>query len=160
MARGRRNAHRVDMNNTRGPDRVLLIGAAVVAVIVVGAAVVALTRSEPATLDPSTPEGTAQRYVQAVLDDDNRTVHDLLLEEDCQVGPHYYGNQSVRARLVDSSVEGDTAVVEIELNHSSGSPLFGGYNWQERAQIELELTADGWKVLERSWPYFYCEVTK
>jgi hypothetical protein len=148
------------MNETCGPDRVLLIGAIVVAVIVVGAALVALTRSEPATLDPTTPEGTAQRYVQAVLDNDNRTVYDLLLDEDCRVGPRYYGNESVRARLIDSSVDGDTAVVDIELSYSSGSPMFGGYNWQEHAQIDLELTAEGWRVLARSWPYFPCEVTK
>ncbi|MFP5330822.1 MAG: hypothetical protein ACLGHX_00440, partial [Acidimicrobiia bacterium] len=74
-----------------GGDRVLLIGA-----IVVVAALVALTRSEPATLDPSTPEGTAQRYVQAILDGDNATAEDMVLEENCDIGPRFFGDQTVR----------------------------------------------------------------
>jgi hypothetical protein len=148
-------------NSTRGPDRVLLIGAIVVGVIVIGAALVALTRSEPAALDPNSPEGTAQRYVQAVLDGDSITVRDLLLEgEDCDLGPRYVGNNTVRARLIDTAVDGDTAVVEIDVIFSGGDPLFGGYGYEERAQIELELTADGWRVDPNSWPYFFCEVNR
>ena len=149
------------MNDTKsGPDRVLLIGAIVVAVIVVGAALVALTRSEPATLDPSTPEGTSQRYVQAVLDGDHATVESLLLNEDCDVDPRYYGNQTARARLIDSTTTGDNAVVDIELAFSGGDPLFGGYGYTESAQIELESTEDGWKVDPGSWPYYPCEVPR
>jgi hypothetical protein len=149
------------MNDTKsGPDRVLLIGAIVVAVIVVGAALVALTRSEPATLDPSTPEGTAQRYVQAILDGDTVTAESLLLEEDCDVGPRHYADETVRARLVDSTTTGDTAVVNIELTFSGGDPLFGGYGYTESAQIELKSTDDGWKVDPDSWPYYPCEVPR
>ena len=150
------------MNDTKtGPDRVLLIGAIVVAVIVVGAALVALTGSEPVTYDPTTPEGTAQRYVQAVLDGDHAAVESFLLEEeDCEVGPHYYGDQTVRARLIDATTTGDTAVVDIELTFSGGDPLFGGYGYTESAQIELESTADGWRVDPDSWPYYPCEVPR
>lgn len=161
MARTASEAHRGGMNNTKlGPDRVLLTGAIVVAVIVIGAALVALTRSEPATLDPTTPEGTAQQYVQAVLDGDNATAKSLLLEENCDVDPRYFGDQTVRARLVDSTTDGATAVVDIELIYSGGDPLFGGYGYEERAQIELEMTADGWRVDPDSWPYFPCEVNR
>ena len=149
------------MNDTKsGPDRVLLIGAIVVAVIVVGAALVALTRSEPAMLDPATPEGTAQRYVQAVLDGNHATAESLLLDDDCDVGPRYYGDQTVRARLIDSTTTGDTAVVDIELAFSGGDPLFGGYGYTESAQIELESTGEGWKVDPDSWPYYPCEVPR
>lgn len=153
-------AHAGGMNDTRGPDRVLLIGAIVVAVIVVGAALVALTRSEPATLDPSSPEGTAQQYVQAVLDGDNATAQDLLLEDDCQPGPRYFGDETVRARLVDSQVDGEMATVEIELVFSGGNPLFGGYGYEDHAQIRLEMTEEGWRVGPDSWPYFPCEVDR
>jgi hypothetical protein len=121
---------------------------------------VALTRSEPTALDPSSPEGTAQIYVQAILDGDQSTVRDLLLEDGCDVGPRYFGNQTVRARLIDSSVDGDTAVVDIDLIFGGGDPLFGGYGYEERAQIELELTDDGWRVDPDSWPYFPCEVDR
>jgi hypothetical protein len=149
------------MNDTNsGPDRVLLVGAIVVAMIVVGAALVALTRSGPATLDPATPEGTAQRYVQAILDGDHVTAESLLLEEDCDVSPRHYGNETVRARLVDSTTTGDTAVVNIELTFSGGDPLFGGYGYTESAQIELEATDQGWRVDSNSWPYYYCEVSR
>ena len=154
-------AHCGGMNNsTRGPDRVLLVGAIVVGVIVVGAALVALTRSEPTALDPNSPEGTAQIYVQAILDGDQSTVRDLLLEDGCDVGPRYFGNQTVRARLIDSSVDGDTAVVDIDLIFGGGDPLFGGYGYEEPAQIELELTDGGWRVDPDSWPYFPCEVDR
>ncbi|MEX2279891.1 MAG: hypothetical protein WEA76_07355 [Acidimicrobiia bacterium] len=149
------------MNNTKpGPDRVLLIGAMVVAVIVIGAALVALTRSEPATLDPTTPEGTAQRYVQAILDGDNATAESLLTEEDCEVGFGYYSDQTVRARLVDSTVDGDTATVEVELVFSGGDPLFGGYGYEDRAQIQLDQVDGTWLVDPDSWPYFPCEVDR
>lgn len=160
MVRLPQQTHRGGMNSTRGPDRVLLVGAIVVGVIVVGAALVALTRSEPTTLDPTTPEGTAQRYVQAVLDGDNVAAQELLLEDDCDLGPHHFGNDTVRARLVDSSVTGDEAVVDIELIFSGGDPLFGGYGYEERAQIELDMTPDGWRVAPDSWPYYPCEVTR
>ncbi len=148
------------MNDTRKPDRVLLIGAVVVGVIVMGAALVGLTRSEPATLDPNTPEGTAQRYVQAVLDGDYIAAEELLVDDDCSVGPQYFGNETVRARLVDSSVSGDTATVTIELIYSGGSPMFGGYGYDDRTQIRLEMTPDGWRVGPDSWPYFPCEVNR
>ena len=156
-----RVAHAGGMNDTKtGPDRVLLIGAVVVGLIVVVAALVALTRSEPTTLDPNTPEGTAQRYVQAILDGDNAAAEDLLLEEDCDVGPRYFSDQTVRARLVDSTVDGNSAVVEVELVFSGGDPLFGGYGYEERAQIELELVEGTWLVDPDSWPYFPCEVDR
>ena len=150
------------MNDTKsGPDRVLLIGAIVVGLIVVVAALVALTRSEPEALDPNSPEGTAQRYVQAVLDGDNATIEELLFEEeDCDVGPRYFGEQTVRARLVDSSVSGSSATVEVELIFSGGDPLFGGYGYEERAQIQLEMADGSWLVDPDSWPYFYCEVDR
>lgn len=149
------------MNDTKsGPDRVLLIGAVVVGLIVVVAALVALTRSEPATLDPTTPEGTAQRYVQAILDGDNTTADDLLLEEDCDIWPNYFGDQTVRARLTDSTVDGNTATVEVELVFSGGDPLFGGYGYEERALIELERVDGSWLVDPDSWPYFPCEVER
>lgn len=150
------------MNDTsRGPDRVLAIGAIVVAVIVVGAALVALTRSEPTTFDPGTAEGTAQRYVQAVLDGDNATVRSLLADEgECDVTPRFFGEQTVRARLIDSEVSGDTAVVDIELAFSGGDPLFGGYGYEEQAQLELLHTGDGWRVDADSWPYWPCEVPR
>lgn len=154
--------HGGDMTqNTRtGGDRVLLIGAIVVGLIVVVAALVALTRSEPATLDPSTPEGTAQRYVQAILDGDNATAHSLLSEEDCEIGPRFFGDQTVRARLVDSTVSGETATVEVELVFSGGDPLFGGYGYEERAWINLEQVDGTWLVDPDSWPYFPCEVER
>ena len=149
------------MNETKsGPDRVLLVGAIVVALIVVVAALVALTRSEPATLDPTTPEGTAQQFVQAVLDGDNAMADSLLLDEDCDVGPRYYSDQTVRARLVDSRTTGNTAVVDIELTFSGGDPLFGGYGYTEPAQIRLETTDGGWRIDPDSWPYFPCEVNR
>lgn len=148
------------MNNTPRPDRVLLIGAVVVGVIVLGAALVGLTRSEPATLDPNTPEGTAQRYVQAVLDGDDIAAQELLLDDNCSIGPRHFGNETVRARLVDSSVSGDSATVTIELIYSGGNPMFGGYGYEDRAHIRLEMTPDGWRVGPDSWPYFPCEVTK
>ena len=160
MVGGCVEAHAGGMNDTRGPDRVLLFGAIVVGLIVVGAALVALTRSEPTSFDPATPEGTAQRYVQAVLDGDNATVEDLLTMEDCNVGPNYFGDQTVRARLLDSRTTGDTAVVDIQLTYTGGDPLFGGYGWDERAQINLEMTDDGWRVDPDSWPYFPCEVPR
>jgi len=148
------------MKDTRGPDRVLLIGAIVVAVIVIGAALVALTRSEPATLDPTTPEGTAQRYVQAVLDGDSITAEGLLLADSCDVGPRYFGNETVRARLIDTRTEGDTAIVNLGLSYSGGDPLFGGYSYEDQAQIRLRQTDDGWRVDPDSWPYYPCEVSK
>jgi hypothetical protein len=146
------------MNTQRGPDRVLVIGAIVVGLIVVGAAIVALTGSGPASLDPTTPEGTAQRYVQAILDNDIVVAQALLIDQDCRPDQRFFGNESVRARLVDSNVFGDTAVVEVEIIFSGGSPIFGGYNYSEHARIALEATDAGWGVTSDSWPYFVCEV--
>ena len=47
------------------------------AVVIVGLLLVALTR-EPVTLDPNTPEGTVQNYLQAVADRDYEGAFNLI----------------------------------------------------------------------------------
>lgn len=128
-------------------------------VIVVVAGIVALAGAGPEPLDPTTPQGTAQRYAQAVLDNDRAAIEALMISENCQNQGQFFGDDTVRVRLVDTRVTGDRATVDIEISHSGGGPL-SGYDYREQAQIFLEQTDAGWGVADNSWPYFFCEAPK
>jgi hypothetical protein len=137
-------------------NRVLaaIVGLVLVAAIV--ALVVGATR--PATtLDPATPEGTVQSYVSAVLDRDPESAAALLASG----GPcgersfdRTWAPESVRIDLVDSSITGDRAVVDIDITMSGSGPLDNG--WTERQTLRLVVEDGQWRITGVPWPLYEC----
>ncbi len=103
-------------------------------------------------LDPSTPEGTVQAYLQAVFAGDKDAAAALTEGEcDTNLGP---GSdvEGVSASL--ESVEGDEtqATVVVNMSQPSNDPFGGLSEWQEWFNL---LNHDGtWLIQQPVWPYY------
>lgn len=140
---------------TNRPNRVLaaLVGAVVLLAVAAGV-VVANRGVEP--LDPDTPEGTVQRFLQAVVDEDYSTASDLLATSSaCGAADIVYYPNSARIVLDRVTVDGDTAVVTLDVTEGAQDP-FGGSGWSHTERITVEREDGVWKVAGSPW-LLYCE---
>lgn len=148
------------MSDTRTPDRTLLGAGIVVAILVVAAIIVVLTGDRVVELDPSTPEGVVQQYMNHVLDDDENEAMALLTvdPDGCtQMRAEVsFDREAVRIVLGDIDVSGDDADVDVTLTRSSGDPL-DNYEWTEDLTFDLVRTDGAWKIDEVPWPFMICE---
>lgn len=137
------------------PNLVLAIVAAVVVLLAAVAALLAVNR-QPPDLDPSTPEGTVQLFVRAVLEgDDEEAVGYLDPSLGCKAPlPDLYRPQGATLTLVDSVTRGDTAEVTIDITEQAGVGLFG--SWSHRETLQVRAEGDGWLIQRDSWPIYSC----
>ena len=132
----------------------LVIGVVVVLLVVVTLAVLAL--QEPTTYDASTPEGVAQRYVQAVIDRDEDAAAGYLDDDqacdeaDLRLA---YVPESIRIVLRETRIDGDGAEVDLAITQGGGL----GAGFTEEATLVMASTPDGWRISEPPWPMYYCE---
>lgn len=125
----------------------------VVLLVVAALTVVALLR-EPVTLDPSTPEGTVQIYLQALADNDfeaalDQTTDDIQQECSAQdISDNFYYD-SFTATLGETRELGTVTVVEVAINQSDAGFADGYFE-------QMELTDEGgsWAITGDPWPYF------
>lgn len=137
------------------PNLVLAIVAAVVVLLAAVAAFLAANR-QPPDLDPSTPEGTVQLFMRAVLEgDDDEAVRYLDPSLGCKAPlPDLYRPQGATITLVDSVTRDGTAEVTIDVTEQAGVGLFG--SWSHRETLRLRAEADRWLVQRDSWPIYSC----
>ncbi|HSO50990.1 MAG TPA: hypothetical protein VLS86_10620 [Acidimicrobiia bacterium] len=125
------------------------VGVAVVVVLVI----IGLSRG-PATLDPSTPEGTVQLYIQSVVEGDFDTASTYWADDGCTPTSEIPtgGTPDVSASLV--SVDGNDieASVTVRLTESSPDPLGGLYEYEE--WFTLIRNGETWKIRQPAWPYW------
>lgn len=144
-----------------GPNRVLgvLVGAVVVLAVVAG--VVAANRTTP-TLDRGRPEGVVQEYLQAVIAGDFHAAAGLLAPSSgCDASDVAAAAipESARIVLKHAAVDGDHAVVTVEVTEDSGGDPFGsGFSHTER--ITLERDGGAWKITGSPWLLYPCDSTK
>lgn len=125
----------------------------VLLLVVAALTVVALLR-EPVSLDPATPEGTVQIYLQALADNDfdaalQQTTNEIQQECTAQdVSDNFYYN-SFTATLGATRELGTVTVVEVAINQTDVG-LNSGYF----EQIELTDEDGGWAITGDPWPYF------
>lgn len=138
------------------PNLVLAVVAAVVVVLAVVAAVVTSTRRPP-DLDASTPAGTVQLFVLAVIDGDDEEAVALL---DPALGcraPLSKVDRPVRVSLAvaGARTDGDRATVVLDITeHGSGGMLD---SWSHREAYELRQRGPGWMITSQPWPVYGCE---
>jgi len=123
-----------------------------VGVLAVVALVAAGVLREAPELDPTTPEGTVQVYLQAVFDGDQEAAAALTEGEcDANLGP---GSQVDGVSASLESVEGDEnqATVIVNMSQPSSDPFGGLSEWQEWFSL---LNHDGtWMIQQPVWPYY------
>lgn len=140
-------------DRTRTP---LIVLAAVVFAAVLGGALYGAL-AEPATYDPTTPEGVVQTYLKAVLDGGELASLDSMnadLADRCRQDSTSldYRTEGARVFLDKTTIDNDMATVTIEIRHSSD----GLDEWIENETIWLEKSADSWLISQPPWPYWDC----
>jgi len=126
-----------------------------VGVLAVVALVAAGLLREAPELDPSTPEGTVQAYLEAVFAGDQDAAAALTEGEcDTNLGP---GSQveGVSASLASVEADENQATVIVNMSQPTTDPFGGLSEWQEWFGL---LNHDGtWMIQQPVWPYYSVE---
>jgi hypothetical protein len=138
---------------TRG----LGIAVATLILLAVAAGVIAAVRPGP-ELAAGSPEARVRDYVAALYEHDPATAAAQLDpdgrcdEEDLR---EVFLDGQARVVLRESTTEGDTARVRVDLVRSGDGPLGGGEN-REPATFDLRRAGDRWVITGEPWPTFSC----
>ena len=144
----------------RQPSRLVGWGLVLALVALVVAGVAAGVLRQPAVLDPASPDGTVQAYVQAVLDGDwdrARSHVDDGLAARCTVLDfrHSWVPDGLTAVLADVRLDDDCAEVEVRLRTTAQPGLFDtGYRTTET--FDLVRTGTTWHITGQPWPVYDC----
>jgi hypothetical protein len=134
----------------------LIVGAAIAGALVVGAVLASRATEFP----DGSPEATAQGYLQAMLDDDERTARSYLAPEvadDCDPISHAYSFRSAdTVRFVAVAVADGRAEIELEFSFSSDYepfefPIDEPWRSPRDARLELEQRNNKWVVVGATW---------
>lgn len=117
---------------------------------------IALTR-KPVELDPDTPEGVLQTYLQAIADEDYGQAYDFLsteIQADCApadiANNVYY--ETFNATLGDTTELGDSTIVEASIQFGA-TPLDPGSDGYYE-QFFLIQEGGEWVITSDPWPFF------
>lgn len=122
--------------------------------------IVAIVR-DPVELDPSTPEGVVQEYLQAIGDNDfDRALETLHPDEftDCVSADisRHAPNEPFTASLDSDSetprTDGQVAVVSVRLR--IGTDGMFGSSYETFENFELVFADGAWRITGEPWPYF------
>ncbi len=130
-----------------------------IGLVVVGIlTVIALVR-EPVTLDPDTPEGTVQAYLQAISDQDYDAAYEMLgsetadgCEPDDISRNRFY--TSFTATLGDVEQVGDAYSVEVSIREGSDSGFVDAGPGYFPEPFRVEMEQGEWVIVGDPWPYF------
>ena len=143
--------------SSRSPDARILVWFGVAVGLLVIVAVV-LTFVERPRLDPGTPEGVVQRYLQAVVEGRRSEARSYLsdrLQDECDSGfPRHVSRDAYRIEWVDTVVDGSEAWVDV-LVAEDDLGVFGSY-YEFDAGFTLQESADGWRITDQEWPWYGC----
>lgn len=136
------------------PNVVLAVVAAAVIAIAIVAGVISANRATP-TLDPNTPAGTVQLFVQAIMDEDDVAAV-ALLDPDLQcTAPliEIYRPDGVVVDVISAEESAKTASVVLELTERDGP----WNSWSHREHFDLIRADAGWLITGSPWPVYSCE---
>lgn len=131
------------------------------AVALVVLALIAAASRRSADYDSATPEGSAQGYLEAVFDGDERAARAYLapaLGDRCRTGfGGMWAPEGARAILDEVFLDGDTAQVDVTISVAGPPSLLPDPG--ERFDITLVMTraGEGWEISEIPWPLYGCD---
>ena len=127
------------------------------AIVIATLLVIAFSR-EPVALDPNTPEGTVQNYLQAISDEDYDGAFNLIDPEwtegctpaDLAASAPFQG---FAASISETDEEGSRAFVTVTIREGVSTGPFGGVPGYPEF-FELEKGSGQWLIIGYPWPYF------
>jgi len=129
------------------------------ALLVIGVLVVIALVREPIQLDPNTPEGTVQNYLQAISDHDYEGAFNLIDPETTEgCAPSDLAraapSQSFSATLGEAETTGETAYVTVSMSFASSPGPFEPGMGSFDEYFELKQIEGQWYLTGNSWPYY------
>lgn len=142
-------------SQTRSSSILTAIGL-LVAVLVVVAVVLALRPTE--VFDPTTPEGTAQGYYEAVIDGDENLAFSYTTEELREACGGTFGfyeeGEDARIVITDSDTRGDTTRLDVVIEVQYGENPFSAGSYKRDETITMERRGDRWLISKPTWPMY------
>ena len=129
----------------------LLVGAVVLLAILAG--VVVGRRTTP-DLDPHTPEGVVQEYLKAVIAGNYPVAASLLSPSSgCSARDvaSAFAPGSAQIVLDHTAVNGDHAVVTVDVTEGSGDDPFGASGYSHTERITVQRDGGVWKITGSPW---------
>jgi hypothetical protein len=136
-------------------SQIALIVIGGIAVVLVAIAIVLAIRP-PLEFDRGTPEGTAQAYFQAVLDEDEELALSYLEEylgTACASRElRYVTPSSARVVIARTEIDGTEARVDVVITESWGDGPFGGGSNTFDETLVMTRHGDRWLISRAPWP--------
>jgi hypothetical protein len=144
---------------SRNPNRVLcvVIGFVIIAVVVVS---FLSTRQSAVVMDRTTPAGSVQVFLKAVLEGKNAEATRMLSPEStCTVTDldRAYIVNTARVLLLGSTTTGATAEVRVRVEIPSGGPIKDVMTDEDHTFV-LANAGGGWLITGIPWPLYDCGV--
>lgn len=143
---------------TRDAGGPLLVVIGILALGAIGAAVYLTVVRSASDRDPGTPEGVAQAYFRAVLDQDDSAARSLMtpdLAARCNDGRIYIATSgSTRVVLDATDVQSGRAVVTVEISEMTDPSPFDVDGYSHRERLVMTGAPGEWSISEQPWPYF------
>lgn len=132
------------MKHSAPTDPTLKILVGVVLGVVALAIVVVAIRPGQAELDPDSPEGVVQRYIEAWLEG-SEAAHLLVDGDECTERFPPPNDVTLRVVLESSEIAGDEAEVRVVITETYGEPLDQS-QYTSTETFTLERTEEGWRI--------------
>lgn len=149
------------MSDSEGSARAPWLLPAGIGLLIVVLVIVALVR-DPVQLDPTTPEGTVQEYLQAISEDDYQRAFDVLHPEEfegCVSSDisRYAPEQPFTANLESDAPQTDEGVAVVTVTLRFGTDGMFDSGWETSESFELVQEDDVWWITGEPWPHFTWE---
>jgi hypothetical protein len=142
------------MNIDRHSGIALIVIGGVAVVLVAVAIAIAIQPTHE--FDPGTPEGTAQAYFQAVLDEDDELAFSYLdeyLGTTCSMREFgYVAPSNARIVIAQTEIERTSARVDVVITETWGGGPFGGTSNTFDETLVMTRHGDRWLISRAPWP--------
>ena len=143
----------------------ILIGLAALFLV---AGLAAIFRQPPAQLPADSPGGTVQRFYNAILQKDydaaylllsdnmtDKPTRDQFAQHNATQASYNNGQQNDRVRIATDTVQGDMAVVTVNITHfyTDSSPFGGSNQYTSTESFTLRKEGEIWRITEMPYQY-------
>jgi hypothetical protein len=145
------------------------IGALVILLVVVSVVVgTVMSGGEDDLLAAGTPEGTVQRYLLALEDNEPQQAFDYLsadLKEACAFEhflqtTDYQRGKEIGAAITESHALDGARLIDVEVTEFNYEPPFGQGRYTYTVNFTLAQEGGAWRFTEPPWPVGWCDIER